>query len=417
MPTAPGNASAAPSSVHGISYDYYGRRVATCSSDGMICVYDEAGHKTGEWRAHNGSCFRVVWAHPEFGPVLASCSFDRKVCVWEEASDAEDPAPHPRPAGGWRLAAELQQARDSLHDVAFAPHVHGLWLASCGDDRLVRVYEAPDVMRLSEWLASAEFEASGETKARAAEAPGQRGAAPQCLAWNPSHVEPMALALGLADGSVHVWGVSERAGSWVRDDASPLDASPGQGRAVRDTRAAPLRPPRRRASSCSSLAPPAGPASRPTRSLTRTACAASPGRRTSAGRTTSSPPPRGTAPSSCGSCESPRPSRRRRGTAARPEAPPIRAGAASALPSSRTRGRFGGWSGTRAARCSPSRSTRGGCTCTAATRRGTGSASQAPAEHAFRVEYHRGAGRRGGVSVARQWLHWHCTTGHCLGAR
>ena len=51
-------------------------------------------------------------------------------------------------------------------------------------------------MRLSEWLASAEFEASGETKARAAEAPGQRGAAPQCLAWNPSHVEPMALALG-----------------------------------------------------------------------------------------------------------------------------------------------------------------------------------------------------------------------------
>lgn len=205
MPTAPGNASAAPSSVHGISYDYYGRRVATCSSDGMICVYDEAGHKTGEWRAHNGSCFRVVWAHPEFGPVLASCSFDRKVCVWEEASDAEDPAPHPRPAGGWRLAAELQQARDSLHDVAFAPHVHGLWLASCGDDRLVRVYEAPDVMRLSEWLASAEFEASGETKARAAEAPGQRGAAPQCLAWNPSHVEPMALALGLADGSVHLW--------------------------------------------------------------------------------------------------------------------------------------------------------------------------------------------------------------------
>ena len=90
MPTAPGNASVAPSSVHGIPYDYYGRRVATCSSDGMICVYDEAGHRTGEWRAHNGSCFRVVWAHPEFGPVLASCSFDRKVCVWEEVSDSLD---------------------------------------------------------------------------------------------------------------------------------------------------------------------------------------------------------------------------------------------------------------------------------------------------------------------------------------
>ena len=75
-------------------------------------VFDAAGNKQAEWRAHAGSIWRLSWAHPEFGPVLASCSFDRKVCVWEEASDAEDPAPHPRPAGGWRLAAELQQARD-----------------------------------------------------------------------------------------------------------------------------------------------------------------------------------------------------------------------------------------------------------------------------------------------------------------
>jgi hypothetical protein len=36
-------------------------------------------------KAHNGSVWKVAWAHPEFGMgVLASASFDRTVCIWEE---------------------------------------------------------------------------------------------------------------------------------------------------------------------------------------------------------------------------------------------------------------------------------------------------------------------------------------------
>ena len=33
---------------------------------------------------HNGSIWKLSWAHPEFGQVLASCGFDGQVFIWEE---------------------------------------------------------------------------------------------------------------------------------------------------------------------------------------------------------------------------------------------------------------------------------------------------------------------------------------------
>jgi nucleoporin SEH1 len=83
--------------IHDVSYDFYGRRMATCSSDQSVKVWDigEDGQWrcTSTWKTHSGSVWRVTWAHPEFGQVLATCSFDRTVGVWEEQSE---PATHPR---------------------------------------------------------------------------------------------------------------------------------------------------------------------------------------------------------------------------------------------------------------------------------------------------------------------------------
>eukprot|EP00965_Chrysotila_dentata_P215128 6188584-Pleurochrysis_carterae.AAC.4 len=220
-----------------LAHDYYGARVAMSSSDQMIRVYNEQGCKTAEWKAHLGSIWRVVWAHPEFGSVIGSCSFDRKVrtpccgwrpvltalsvsaraptcmhgaveraarappacvpmvcgcsirpihggvavltadfavgascttlsshpderpafeamsfrrvCIWEELADAEEVGTQPK--GGWRLQAELQEARDTVHDLKFAPKHLGLRLASASADKFVRVYEAADIMDLSSW--------------------------------------------------------------------------------------------------------------------------------------------------------------------------------------------------------------------------------------------------------------------------
>ena len=84
-----------------VAYDYWGKRVATCSSDQSIKVYDEAGAKLAEWKAHAGTIWRLAWMHPEFGVALASCSFDRKVCIWEEVVDAEEDGATAHRAHGW----------------------------------------------------------------------------------------------------------------------------------------------------------------------------------------------------------------------------------------------------------------------------------------------------------------------------
>lgn len=75
--------------IHDLAYDFYGKRLATCSSDQRIKVWDlddvNGWVCTHQWKAHSGPIWHVDWAAPEFGQVVASCSSDRTVCVWEES--------------------------------------------------------------------------------------------------------------------------------------------------------------------------------------------------------------------------------------------------------------------------------------------------------------------------------------------
>ena len=210
--------------IHDVAYDYFGRRVAVCSSDQWIRIYDDSV-KTAEWKAHGGSIWRLTWAHPEFGQVLASCSFDRKICIWEERGDTEESTLASNAA--WRLARELQDSRDSVNHVTFAPKRWGLLLASCSADRKVRLHEAPDVMDLAGWGLTAEFEADAGK--------GRAAVAPQCVAWNPSPTEPLMLVIGMSDGSAILWKQQEHSDgtvNWVRVlafDSAPAVSKPPRG--------------------------------------------------------------------------------------------------------------------------------------------------------------------------------------------
>ena len=59
--------------IHDVAYDFYGKRMATCSSDQKVKVWDqdEAGNWvcSASWKTHNGSVWKVNFAHPEFGQV------------------------------------------------------------------------------------------------------------------------------------------------------------------------------------------------------------------------------------------------------------------------------------------------------------------------------------------------------------
>ena len=51
----------------------------------------------------------------------------------------------------WIKKASLVDSRTSVTDVKFGPRHLGLLLATCSADGTVRIYEAPDVMNLSQW--------------------------------------------------------------------------------------------------------------------------------------------------------------------------------------------------------------------------------------------------------------------------
>ncbi|XP_041375583.1 nucleoporin SEH1-like [Gigantopelta aegis] len=174
--------------IHDVSYDFHGHRMATCSSDQSVKVWDlgEDGqwHCTASWKAHSGSVWRVTWAHPEFGQVLATCSFDRTANVWEELVGE-----HGRTGGGqshWVKRTSLVDSRTSVTDIKFGPKHLGLQLATCSADGIVRIYEAVDVMNLSNWPLQNEI---------------INNISCSCLSWNPSRVHPPMIAVGSDDGN------------------------------------------------------------------------------------------------------------------------------------------------------------------------------------------------------------------------
>lgn len=85
----------------------------------------QARARTNTYTGHNGSVWKVAWAHPEYGQLLASCSFDMSVCVWEEKA----------PRAAWEKKAALVDARKSVVDIKFAPKHWGLRLV-CAAQRL-----------------------------------------------------------------------------------------------------------------------------------------------------------------------------------------------------------------------------------------------------------------------------------------
>ena len=76
---------------HDAQLDYFGKTLATCSSDRTIKIFkvtaDTEQHTlVKELRGHDGPVWKVAWAHPMFGQMLASCSHDAKVMVWKDGT-------------------------------------------------------------------------------------------------------------------------------------------------------------------------------------------------------------------------------------------------------------------------------------------------------------------------------------------
>jgi len=105
----------------------------------------------------------------------------------------------------------LVDSRTSVTDVKFAPKSLGLLLATCSADGVVRIYEAPDVMNLSQWTLQHEVSCKLPCS---------------CLSWNPSfnRLHHPVLAVGSDDsntangGKVFIYEFSENSRRWSKTE-------------------------------------------------------------------------------------------------------------------------------------------------------------------------------------------------------
>jgi protein transport protein SEC13 len=119
--------------IHDSQFDYYSKKLATCSSDRTIKIFEVNGeiyHCSATLTVHEGPVWQVCWAHPKFGTLLASCSYDGSVVIQKELS-----------TGNWSKVFEQKFAEVSVNSIAWAPHELGLVLAAVTSDGKIAIIE------------------------------------------------------------------------------------------------------------------------------------------------------------------------------------------------------------------------------------------------------------------------------------
>jgi len=172
---------------HDAQLDYYGKTLATCSSDRTIKLFTpgDGGYQLVDTlRGHEGPVWQVAWAHPRFGNLLASGGYDGRIIVWKEFYHQ---GPDGNVSSQWQRAKEFEKTHAaSVNSVAWAPHEHGLMLACASSDGKVSVHSCGED---GVWHSSL-FQAHGI---------GVNG-----VSWAPAHVGKK-LVTGGCDNLIKVW--------------------------------------------------------------------------------------------------------------------------------------------------------------------------------------------------------------------
>lgn len=174
--------------------DYYGKQLATCSSDRTIKIYDivDGGERkhVADLTGHDGPVWQVAWAHPQFGNIIASCSYDRQVMVWKEH------APHQ-----WAPVYTCRDHEGSVNAIAWAPKEYGLMLACASSDEKVRILQHMD-------------DDSWDVKVIDAHTTGCNA-----VSWAPAGPQgTMQLVTGGCDNKVKLWQWGEAAWEEVKPE-------------------------------------------------------------------------------------------------------------------------------------------------------------------------------------------------------
>ncbi|TIC75162.1 WD40 repeat-like protein [Wallemia mellicola] len=121
--------------IHDAQLDYYGKRLATASSDRTIKITDITDAPSSTYtnsnavilQGHQGPVWQVAWAHPKYGSILASSSYDGKVFIWKQEG------------ANWTRIKDHTLHTSSVNSISWAPHELGPTLACASSDGNVSV--------------------------------------------------------------------------------------------------------------------------------------------------------------------------------------------------------------------------------------------------------------------------------------
>eukprot|EP00794_Sanderia_malayensis_P005824 gene5824-6521_t len=219
--------------IHDAQMDYYGKRLATCSSDRSVKIYEVIGTsqrlvanlKGGKFwcnicctgfaletvftqvSVHDGPVWQVAWAHPMYGNLLASCSYDRKIIIWNEVGNE------------WTKLYESAHHDSSVNSICWAPHEFGLMLACGASDGAVSVIST-----------------SGDGNWTLQKVPNAHSIGCNAVSWAPgmssvsifgasnrdATTQVKKFVSGGCDNLVKIWAYEEENARWVEEET--LDA-------------------------------------------------------------------------------------------------------------------------------------------------------------------------------------------------
>ncbi|CRG96944.1 protein transport protein SEC13, putative [Plasmodium gallinaceum] len=114
-------------SINDCELDYYSKKLATCSSDNTVKIFDVSLSKDpvciAEIKDHNSAVWKVCWSHPKFGSLLASCSYDKSVIIYKEVS-----------INKYEMIYFNNEHKSSVNYIEWSPHEYGLHLGCASSD-------------------------------------------------------------------------------------------------------------------------------------------------------------------------------------------------------------------------------------------------------------------------------------------